>query len=219
MFGVDVPNLNLGIQINPIKQPTQSNSVGSWHVSHCWTPAFDYHPNHGFTLSSKTHNIAPNREGLTLDETWSRLFGSRSACAWLEFCFSCGLCCSATSFPVTPDLWICWLGLVKNEILQSLSSKDQAWEFRPCVNLHARNLISASVELCEIDVCFLHIQLVGTNVWLPKMHKSHLMLILSLHSESSKSPAKSESCNNPNLHCCALLSTWHFCVNSLVWWM
>ena len=29
MFGVDVPNLNLGMQKNPIKQPIQSNSVGS----------------------------------------------------------------------------------------------------------------------------------------------------------------------------------------------
>ena len=29
MFGVDVLNSNLGIQINPFKQPIQSNSVGS----------------------------------------------------------------------------------------------------------------------------------------------------------------------------------------------
>ena len=36
----------------------------------------------------------------------------------------------------------------------------------------SREIISASVELCETEVCFLHIQLLGTNVWLPKMHKS-----------------------------------------------
>ena len=30
---------------------------------------------------------------------------------------------------------------------------------------------SDSVELCEAEVCFLHIQLVGTNVWLPKIHR------------------------------------------------
>ena len=29
VFGVDVPNLNLEIHIHPIKQPIQSNSVGS----------------------------------------------------------------------------------------------------------------------------------------------------------------------------------------------
>ena len=36
----------------------------------------------------------------------------------------------------------------------------------------SKEIISASVELCETDVCFLHIQLPSTNVWLPKMHKS-----------------------------------------------
>ena len=36
------------------------------------------------------------------------------------------------------------------------------WEYRPCVNLHQE--ISASVELCDTDVCFLHVQLIGTNV-------------------------------------------------------
>ena len=28
MFGVNVPNLNLRVQIDPVKQPIQSNSVG-----------------------------------------------------------------------------------------------------------------------------------------------------------------------------------------------
>ena len=50
-------------------------------------------------------------------------------------------------------------------------------------------MISASVELCETEVCFLHIQLIGTNVWLPKMHK----IPSDADFESSKSPTKSES--------------------------
>ena len=29
MFGVDIPNLNLRIQVNPVKQPIKSNSVSS----------------------------------------------------------------------------------------------------------------------------------------------------------------------------------------------
>ena len=29
MFGVDVPDLNFRIYVNPVKQPIQSNSVGS----------------------------------------------------------------------------------------------------------------------------------------------------------------------------------------------
>ena len=32
----------------------------------------------------------------------------------------------------------------------------------------SREIISASVELCETEICFLHIQLIGTNEWLPK---------------------------------------------------
>ena len=31
-------------------------------------------------------------------------------------------------------------------------------------------MISDSVEVCETEVSFLHIQLIGTNAWLPKMH-------------------------------------------------
>ena len=43
MFGINVSNLNLRIKNNPVKKPIQSNSVGSWHVCHCGTSAFDYH--------------------------------------------------------------------------------------------------------------------------------------------------------------------------------
>ena len=74
---------------------------------------------------------------------------------------------------------------------------------------------SASVEMCETDICFLHIQLIGTSVWLPKIYKSPP----DVDFESSKSPAKSESWNNPTLHCCAVLTSWQYCLNSHVWWM
>ena len=79
----------------------------------------------------------------------------------------------------------------------------------------SREIISASVEPCETDVCFLHIQLFGTNVWLPSMHKSPP----DVDFESSKSPAKSESWNSPNLHCRALFPTWQYYLNSQMWWM
>ena len=75
--------------------------------------------------------------------------------------------------------------------------------------------ISDSVELWETDVCFLHIQLIGTNVWLPKTHN----VPPEVDFESSRSPAKSESWNSPNLHCLAVLPTWQYCLNSHVWWM
>ena len=34
--------------------------------------------------------------------------------------------------------------------------------------------------------------------------------------ESSRSPAKSESWNNPNRRCCAVVPTWQYCLQSLV---
>ena len=55
-------------------------------------------------------------------------------------------------------------------------------------------ITSDSVELCDTEVCFLHIQLLGKNVWLPKMHN----VPPEVDFESSRSPAKSESWNNTN---------------------
>ena len=71
------------------------------------------------------------------------------------------------------------------------------------------------VELCETAVCFLHIQLIGTNVWLPKMHN----VPPEVDFESSRSPAKSVSWNSPSLHCLAVLPTWQYCLYSHVWWI
>ena len=76
-------------------------------------------------------------------------------------------------------------------------------------------MISDSVELCETEVCFLHIQLIGTNVWLPKTHN----VPPEVDFESSRSPAKSESWNSPSLHCLAILPTWQYCLYSHVWWI
>ena len=79
----------------------------------------------------------------------------------------------------------------------------------------SREIISDSVELWETDVCFLHIQLVGTNVWLPNTHN----VPPEVDFESSRSLAKSESWNSPNLHCLAVFPTWQYCLYSLVWWI
>ena len=35
------------------------------------------------------------------------------------------------------------------------------------LNPASKEMIFASVQLCETEVCFLHSQLIGTNVWLP----------------------------------------------------
>ena len=77
----------------------------------------------------------------------------------------------------------------------------------------SREIISDSVELWETAVCFLHIQLNGTNVSLPKMQN----VPPEVDFESSRSPAKSESWNSPNLHCLEVLPTWQNCLCSHVW--
>ena len=54
------------------------------------------------------------------------------------------------------------------------------------LNPVSREIISDSVELWETEVCFTHIQLIGTNVWLPTMHN----VPPDVDFESSRSPAK-----------------------------
>ena len=46
VFGVDVLDLNLGVQINSFKQPIKSNSVGPGNMSHCWTSSLFVHLDH-----------------------------------------------------------------------------------------------------------------------------------------------------------------------------
>ena len=77
-------------------------------------------------------------------------------------------------------------------------------------------MISDSVELRDTEVCFLHIQPIGTRVRLPKIQKITSEVD---YFESSKSPAKSESWNKPNRQCWPVLPTWQYCRWSLVWWM
>ena len=67
----------------------------------------------------------------------------------------------------------------------------------------SRETISASIELCKTEVCFLRVQLLGTNVGLPKIHKTLLMLIMSL-----QGLLQNQSLDiMPILHCCAVFPT------------
>ena len=69
VFGVDILDLNLGVQINSVKQPIKSNSVGSGYVSHCWTPAYDDYFNHGFAILKKVQHRSKNRQNFAFDGT------------------------------------------------------------------------------------------------------------------------------------------------------
>ena len=50
VLGVKKFDLNFGIQIDSIKQPIKSNSVGPGNMSHRWTSAFHYHLDNGFIV-------------------------------------------------------------------------------------------------------------------------------------------------------------------------
>ena len=52
-------------------------------------------------------------------------------------------------------------------------------------NPASNEMISDSVELWDTDVCFLRVQLMGTNVRLPKIHKT----LPEVDFESSRSRA------------------------------
>ena len=66
----------------------------------------------------------------------------------------------------------------------------------PSIRKPASNeIISHSLELSDTEVCFLRIQLVGTNVRLPKILGQ---IPAEVYFDSSRSPAKSESWNSPN---------------------
>ena len=141
VFGVDVLDLNLGSRLISVKQLVKSNSVGSGYVSHCWTSAFDDHFHHCFVVLKKCTALY-QIEKASRSTKHNQHYSDQDCRAGLETWFGFGCACLmwryATSFLV-PDLWYCWVD----------------W---------AKEVISASVELCETEVCFLHIQLIGTNV-------------------------------------------------------
>ena len=45
VFGVDVFDLDFAVQIDSIEKP-----ISPSHISHRWTPALDYHFDHGFIV-------------------------------------------------------------------------------------------------------------------------------------------------------------------------
>ena len=49
-LNINIFDLTFGFQVDSVKQPIMGNSLGSEHMSHCWTSAFDDHFNHGFVI-------------------------------------------------------------------------------------------------------------------------------------------------------------------------
>ena len=156
------------------------------------------------SLSSNTYNKTSWREDWTIEGTESMSFIT-SIRLWDLWCF-------LTSLSGCPDRSETWETLPETETIRSHKSRAG---IPSNLNPASKEMISDSVELCETEVCFLHIQLMGTIVWLQKMHN----VPPDVDFESSRSPAKSESWKSPSLHCLAVSPTWQYCLYSQVWWI
>ena len=53
VLGVNIFDLNFGVHTDSVEQPIMRNSLGSGHVSHCWTPSFDNHLDDGLRCLRK----------------------------------------------------------------------------------------------------------------------------------------------------------------------
>ena len=203
VFGANVTALDLGVQINAVKKPIQSNSVGSWNMPHCGTSILDNHFDYRLIVLKDIQHSTRTRMHCV---GWNVVNVSG-----MELCMF-GLT-TADGFHRGSLLGPSVLFGMKNFNHQiPVSESGNTVHAYTC---NEREMISASVELCETEVCFLHIQLLGTNVWLPKMHG----FLPDVDFESSRSSEKSECWNSPYLHCGAVFPTWQYCLNSLVWWM
>ena len=58
VFGVDVLDLNLGVQIDSLKQPIKSNCVVSGNMSHGRASSLYDHRDHCFIVFANTYNKA-----------------------------------------------------------------------------------------------------------------------------------------------------------------
>ena len=73
----------------------------------------------------------------------------------------------------------CVGGTLFDECNTSITTSHKSRAKIPSIRKPASSdMISDSVELWDTDVCFLHIQLIGTNVRLPKIHQILPRLIL-----------------------------------------
>ena len=58
--------MDLGVQIDSIKQPTKSNSVGSGNMSHCGASSFYDHLDHCFVVFKHIQQKLPDEKNARL---------------------------------------------------------------------------------------------------------------------------------------------------------
>ena len=127
VFGVDVFDLNLGVQIIFVKQPIKSNSLGSGHTSHRRTSAFDDHFNHCFVV---VKNVEHRTEKTSRSTKHNQHYSTQDCCAWLALQFGFGYAClmwyHATSFIVL-DLWLSLIEFGKVKDFYNQIPKIKSW--------------------------------------------------------------------------------------------
>ena len=69
--GINILDLDLCVQVDSVKQPMKSSSVGSGYMSHCWTSAFDDHFNHGFVILKHVQKSIGRRKNFAFEGTLS----------------------------------------------------------------------------------------------------------------------------------------------------
>ena len=161
----------------------KSNSVGYWHMSHLWTPAFDYHLHHGFiVLKHVQHRNRMHIINMTQFQNYR---------AWQEIWFCSSFVClswrDAHRFPCA-DGPLVLSGWFWSQWQTSTAKFQRSKAGIPSIRRPAfkRNYFSFRWTYEKLKSVFLHIQLLDTNVWLPKMNK----ISPDVDFESPKSPAK-----------------------------
>ena len=168
--------------------------VGTWSTSLNWSIFLEGQRNEGCQCGWKCGWIHPH---LTIDQPLS------------FFCHLISWLWHRASFPGA--IWT--VSLVERRTSIAMSQRSRASN-PPIRSRASRDMISDSVELCETELCFLHIQLVGTNVLLPKIHKTPPEVDL----ESSKVPQSLSLGMNP-IYSAVPCFPHDNSRKSFVWWM
>ena len=178
--------------LNWLSNPINSNSVGSGNISHWRPPSLSDHLDHCFlAFKHIPQNFLMRRQDVWRNKVNIIQNVEHSSRLPLHV-----ICITANN------------GFSRSIMVLSCVSKTKTIRYNKSragipsfLNPAFKEMISDSVELCETAVCFSHIQLLGTNVWLPKTHN----VPPEVDFERSISPAKSESGNSPRLHCLTVL--------------
>ena len=178
VLGVNVFDFDFWVQIDPVKQPIQSDSVSSRHMSHRWTSSFDNH----LMLKNVQLRLILRRMCVS-----GYVILIRQLINFLSSFVSLGL-----GFGIGSRT--CWLGwtvlFVERNTSITMSQRSRA----SIRNQASREMISDSVGLYETELCFLHIQLTGTMYDFRKYTRLSLKLISSLQGrQQTLSLAKTQS--------------------------